>query len=116
METSSSKMHYVPKKFTSAAPAAPAQTANTAKPAAVNKLDAAKLAAVEAGPQSSSGSSNNKQENQQAYLNHHQSTLHGGDKCCVCEKTVYAMEKIEADKKVYHKLCFKCNSCNCTLK
>ena len=116
METSSSKMHYVPKKFTSAAPAVPAQTAaSSTKPAAVNKLDAAKLAAVEAGPQSVNGS-NNKQENQQAYLNHHQSTLHGGDKCCVCDKTVYAMEKIEADKKVYHKLCFKCNSCNCTLK
>jgi hypothetical protein len=26
------------------------------------------------------------------------------------------MEKIEADKKVYHKLCFKCTTCNCTLK
>jgi hypothetical protein len=38
------------------------------------------------------------------------------DKCCVCDKIVYAMEKIEADKKVYHKLCFKCTSCNCTLK
>jgi hypothetical protein len=38
------------------------------------------------------------------------------EKCFACEKTVYAMEKIEADKKVYHKLCFKCTSCNCTLK
>jgi len=29
------------------------------------------------------------------------------NKCSVCNKTVYAMEKIEADKKVYHKSCFK---------
>jgi hypothetical protein len=28
-------------------------------------------------------------------------------KCSVCHKTVYAMEKIEADKKIYHKSCFK---------
>jgi hypothetical protein len=28
-------------------------------------------------------------------------------KCSVCNKTVYAMEKIEADKKIYHKSCFK---------
>jgi hypothetical protein len=38
------------------------------------------------------------------------------EKCFICEKTVYAMEKIEADKKVYHKQCFKCTSCNCPLK
>lgn len=29
------------------------------------------------------------------------------NKCSVCGKTVYAMEKIEADKKIYHKSCFK---------
>jgi len=28
-------------------------------------------------------------------------------KCAACNKTVYAMEKIEADKRVYHKSCFK---------
>jgi hypothetical protein len=38
------------------------------------------------------------------------------EKCHLCEKTVYIMEKIEADKKLYHKLCFKCTICNCTLK
>jgi hypothetical protein len=33
-------------------------------------------------------------------------------KCAVCNKTVYAMEKIEADGKVYHKTCFRCSECN----
>jgi len=37
-------------------------------------------------------------------------------KCSVCNKTVYAMEKIEADKKVYHKSCFKCTHCKSILK
>ncbi|CAF1929436.1 unnamed protein product [Rotaria magnacalcarata] len=38
------------------------------------------------------------------------------NKCSVCQKTVYAMEKIEADKKVYHKSCFKCMHCKSILK
>ncbi|CAF3754115.1 unnamed protein product [Adineta steineri] len=38
------------------------------------------------------------------------------NKCSVCNKTVYAMEKIEADKKVYHKACFKCMHCKSILK
>ncbi|CAF0722776.1 unnamed protein product [Adineta ricciae] len=37
-------------------------------------------------------------------------------KCSACNKTVYAMEKIEADKKVYHKSCFKCMHCKSILK
>jgi uncharacterized protein YktA (UPF0223 family) len=37
-------------------------------------------------------------------------------KCSVCNKTVYAMEKIEADKKIYHKACFKCMHCKSILK
>jgi uncharacterized protein with PIN domain len=37
-------------------------------------------------------------------------------KCSVCNKTVYAMEKIEADKKIYHKSCFKCMHCKSILK
>ena len=71
VETASSKLTYMPKKFTSATKPAP--------------------------PPASTNTSN-------------------GNKCHLCEKTVYAMEKIEADKKVYHKLCFKCSMCNCTLK
>jgi len=82
IETSSSKITYVPKRFTSAQkPAAPAAAAKT------NIV-------------SSSSASNNG----------------NSDKCHLCDKTVYAMEKIEADKKLYHKLCFKCSVCNCTLK
>ncbi|CAF3400209.1 unnamed protein product [Rotaria sp. Silwood1] len=38
------------------------------------------------------------------------------NKCSVCNKTVYAMEKIEADKKIYHKSCFKCMHCKSILK
>ncbi|UJR27926.1 hypothetical protein I4U23_009186 [Adineta vaga] len=37
-------------------------------------------------------------------------------KCSACGKTVYAMEKIEADKKIYHKSCFKCMHCKSILK
>ena len=40
----------------------------------------------------------------------------GGDKCAVCGKTAYAAEKLEADGKVYHKTCFKCDQCKKTLK
>jgi len=38
------------------------------------------------------------------------------NKCFLCNKTVYAMEKVEADKKVYHKSCFKCVQCKSVLK
>ncbi|XP_006821398.1 uncharacterized protein LOC100372087 [Saccoglossus kowalevskii] len=34
-----------------------------------------------------------------------------GDKCKICNKTVYAMEKLEADCKLFHKLCFRCETC-----
>lgn len=37
------------------------------------------------------------------------------NKCFVCSKTVYPMEKLEADKHVYHKFCFKCKTCNRTV-
>ncbi|EDQ90273.1 uncharacterized protein MONBRDRAFT_3283, partial [Monosiga brevicollis MX1] len=32
--------------------------------------------------------------------------------CAVCDKAVYAMEKLEADGKIYHKNCFRCSVCN----
>jgi len=38
------------------------------------------------------------------------------EKCLVCGKAVYAMEKLEADKKVFHKSCFKCSHCHAVLK
>lgn len=43
-------------------------------------------------------------------------TISDPNKCSACCKTVYAMEKIEADKKVYHKSCFKCMHCKSVLK
>jgi uncharacterized CHY-type Zn-finger protein len=33
------------------------------------------------------------------------------EKCCVCDKTVYIMDKLSADKKIFHKSCFRCNEC-----
>lgn len=36
----------------------------------------------------------------------------GGEKCAVCNKTVYATEKISADEKTFHKTCLKCTHCS----
>eukprot|EP00794_Sanderia_malayensis_P016945 gene16945-18652_t len=38
------------------------------------------------------------------------------NKCDVCGKTVYPMEKLEADGHIYHKFCFKCTECKNTLR
>ncbi|XP_060590773.1 uncharacterized protein LOC132745804 [Ruditapes philippinarum] len=40
----------------------------------------------------------------------------GGEKCDICKKSVYANERIEAGKRPFHKLCFKCSICKMTLK
>ncbi|KAM0012448.1 Pollen-specific protein SF3 [Helianthus debilis subsp. tardiflorus] len=37
-------------------------------------------------------------------------------KCTVCEKTVYLVDKLVANQRVYHKACFRCHHCNSTLK
>ncbi|KAN0050760.1 hypothetical protein ACTA71_003908 [Dictyostelium dimigraforme] len=37
------------------------------------------------------------------------------EKCIVCTKTVYPLEKLTADEKIYHKSCFKCTECNSIL-
>jgi hypothetical protein len=37
------------------------------------------------------------------------------DACAVCGKTVYAMEKMVADKVLFHKNCMKCTHCSKTL-
>lgn len=36
-------------------------------------------------------------------------------KCHTCAKTVYAMERMDADGKVFHKTCMKCEHCACRL-
>ncbi|CAL4069333.1 unnamed protein product [Meganyctiphanes norvegica] len=39
----------------------------------------------------------------------------GGEKCGICSKTVYALERLEVVGKVLHKRCFKCAKCKSTL-
>jgi len=38
------------------------------------------------------------------------------EKCVICEKTVYPMESLSADEKMYHKGCFRCSHCRGVLK
>ncbi|XP_039046345.1 LIM domain-containing protein WLIM1-like [Hibiscus syriacus] len=37
-------------------------------------------------------------------------------KCRACDKTVYLVDKLTADNRVFHKACFRCHHCNGTLK
>ncbi|XP_042495395.1 LIM domain-containing protein WLIM1-like [Macadamia integrifolia] len=37
-------------------------------------------------------------------------------KCKACEKTVYLVDQLTADNKIYHKACFRCHHCKGTLK
>ncbi|KAJ9560352.1 hypothetical protein OSB04_005512 [Centaurea solstitialis] len=37
-------------------------------------------------------------------------------KCMACDKTVYLVDKLTADNRIYHKACFRCHHCNGTLK
>ncbi|XP_019154421.1 PREDICTED: LIM domain-containing protein WLIM1-like [Ipomoea nil] len=37
-------------------------------------------------------------------------------KCKACEKTVYCVDQLRVDSKVYHKSCFRCQHCKGTLK
>lgn len=37
-------------------------------------------------------------------------------KCTACEKTVYLVDKLTADNRVFHKSCFRCHHCKGTLK
>ncbi|KAJ3442631.1 lim domain-containing protein [Anaeramoeba flamelloides] len=34
------------------------------------------------------------------------------EKCHHCNKTVYAMEKLSCEDKVFHKRCLRCKQCN----
>ncbi|XP_070052966.1 LIM domain-containing protein WLIM1-like isoform X2 [Nicotiana tomentosiformis] len=37
-------------------------------------------------------------------------------KCSACEKTVYLVDRLAADNRIYHKACFRCYHCKSTLK
>jgi len=37
-------------------------------------------------------------------------------KCKACEKTVYLVDELTVDNKVYHRACFRCHHCKGTLK
>ena len=37
-------------------------------------------------------------------------------KCTFCDKSVYAMERGEADGMIFHKTCFRCAHCNKVIK
>ncbi|KAK8564245.1 hypothetical protein V6N13_005522 [Hibiscus sabdariffa] len=37
-------------------------------------------------------------------------------KCSACDKTVYLVDKLTADNRVFHKSCFRCHHCRGTLK
>jgi cysteine/glycine-rich protein len=37
-------------------------------------------------------------------------------KCMACDKTVYLVDKLTADNRIYHKACFRCHHCRGTLK
>ena len=39
-----------------------------------------------------------------------------GDVCSLCQKVAYPVEKIEVDKRVYHKTCFRCTQCKIILQ
>lgn len=40
--------------------------------------------------------------------------IYGGSSevCCLCNKTVYAAERIATDGRIYHANCFRCHTCN----
>ncbi|KAL6072320.1 Eukaryotic translation initiation factor 3subunit A [Balamuthia mandrillaris] len=60
-----------------------------------------------------------EQEEREAVVPQHaESTpaFSGPEKCAVCEKTVYQLERISANGSVFHKACFRCHVCKNTLK
>ncbi|XP_038164634.1 protein-methionine sulfoxide oxidase mical2b isoform X2 [Cyprinodon tularosa] len=42
--------------------------------------------------------------------------LGGSDICHFCSKRVYVMERLSADGYFFHRECFRCDVCNCTLR
>uniref|UniRef100_A0A3B4WL03 LIM zinc-binding domain-containing protein n=1 Tax=Seriola lalandi dorsalis TaxID=1841481 RepID=A0A3B4WL03_SERLL len=44
------------------------------------------------------------------------SGLGGSDICHFCTKRVYVMERLSAEGYFFHRECFRCDVCNCTLR
>lgn len=42
--------------------------------------------------------------------------LGGSDTCHFCKKRVYIMERLSAEGFFFHRECFRCNICGCTLR
>lgn len=42
--------------------------------------------------------------------------LGGSDICHFCSKRVYVMERLSAEGYFFHRECFRCDACNCTLR
>ncbi|XP_051740310.1 F-actin-monooxygenase mical2b isoform X2 [Ctenopharyngodon idella] len=42
--------------------------------------------------------------------------LGGSDTCHFCKKRVYIMERLSAEGYFFHRECFRCNTCSCTLR
>lgn len=42
--------------------------------------------------------------------------LGGSDTCHFCTKRVYVMERLSAEGYFFHRECFRCVACNCTLR
>lgn len=42
--------------------------------------------------------------------------LGGSDICHFCTKRVYVMERLSAEGYFFHRECFRCDVCNCTLR
>ena len=40
----------------------------------------------------------------------------GPQKCTACDLTVYLVDRLAANNRVYHKACFRCHHCKGTLK
>jgi len=44
--------------------------------------------------------------------NQQDASIYAPGKCCLCAKTVYPAERLAANGKVFHKMCFRCLVCN----
>jgi hypothetical protein len=86
--------------------AASAAPTTSASPAAVDKPTESSPVAVKAVFEKSAGTGGNSESPK----------VGTNTKCEVCTKTVYPMEEVKADGKIFHKSCFRCSNCDGVLK